>query len=364
MKFESYSLEKLANKGPFKVLQPDESQKKGQKSERSPFLESFESLTNLKEQYESELTILRTAGILEPLANGQEGIQDIQGVDHPIPSFEEVLSRCNEKSEILKQKSEQGFVKMLLVPFGMSLDALRGKYKERILAHYVDKEDPKDKKKRIPDTQKTKLFATKETPTDPDEPLELDTDQPLWTWNRYDNADVNGKLLYHPTALDAVNHGAKTKAEILDDHMNGWSIIFVEDMPNIPRANKGSTIGGRPQIDTAGTSIAAYIKENEEIPSPAEYLTAIQKETIYRHETGLTPEDELIYATMHLEETNQVLDDYQGNGSVSYNLGALFPASGDVPGSCWDRDSRRAGLGWYGFGNRGSYCGVRLGVRV
>ncbi|MDO8492172.1 MAG: hypothetical protein Q7S34_00835, partial [bacterium] len=148
------------------------------------------------------------------------------------------------------------------------------------------------------------------------------------------------------------------------EESDGWLITFVEEMPNIPREGHGLTIANRPQIDTAGSSIKKYIEQGKNTPTPKEYLKAIQNEKMYQNEAGLTPEEDLIYAISHLEETNEVLNDYQGKGSISYNLGALFPASGGVPFSCWDRADRHAHLGWHAFGHRNPGCGVRLGVRV
>ena len=78
-----------------------------------------------------------------------------------------------------------------------------------------------------------------------------------------------------------------------------------------------------------------------------EYLKAIQKEPIYAYEQGITPEDQLAYAILHLEQTDQVIDDWQGNGSLSYQLGAYF-ISGKVPSASWDRVSWRANLRGYG----------------
>ena len=71
-----------------------------------------------------------------------------------------------------------------------------------------------------------------------------------------------------------------------------------------------------------------------------------------------------MYTLTHLEETNQVINDYQGKGSLSYQVGGYFPASGDVPNSYWFRVSRQAILRRGDPAARGSDCGVRAGVRV
>ena len=236
----------------------------------------------------------------------------------------------SERSEALKIKIEQGFTKLLLVPFGMSLDTLAEKYKETILKHH----------------SQGKLLATKKEPTDPDEPLELDTSQPLWIWDEYKNADQSGTLVYNPKEFSK-NHGGKTKTELLGTQ--AWRVLLIEDLPNIPRQGKGKTIVTRPQLEANMT--------------PRQYLEKLGLDS-YKDEVGMTPEDQLTYAILHLETTNQVIDDYQGNGSVSYQIGAYFPASERVPGAYWDRAYRQAYLAGNGADARGEGVGVRSAVRV
>ena len=78
----------------------------------------------------------------------------------------------------------------------------------------------------------------------------------------------------------------------------------------------------------------------------------------------MTPEEQIIYAIKYLEQTNQVIDDYQGKGSASFQMGAYFPADGSVPGVDWDRDGRQARLGGRDPAGSGSVLGVRGVVRV
>jgi len=77
----------------------------------------------------------------------------------------------------------------------------------------------------------------------------------------------------------------------------------------------------------------------------------------------MTPEDQLAYAILHLEQTDQVIDDWRGNGSLSYQLGSYF-LSGHVPIAVWNRDNRQANLGGSVPGFRYGNFGVRSGVRV
>ena len=85
----------------------------------------------------------------------------------------------------------------------------------------------------------------------------------------------------------------------------------------------------------------------------------MQTNSQYAGEEGMNPEEQLIYAIQYLEQTNQVMDDWQGKGSISYQVGAYFPASGSVPFAYWDRGNRQADL----VRNDPEYSYPRIGVR-
>jgi len=303
---------------------------------REGLISPVEKKLDLKRQYEFDRQILEGTGILERLSSGSHGIRGIDGKGYPIPSYQEVRGLIREKRDILEKKAEQGFTKLLIVPFGMKLDDLLLKYKTLILKH----------------KEEGKLFKTKGKDTDPDEPLDLDTDEPVYTWNEYQGADLNGKLVYDPKEFSQ-NHGGKTKTEILAAAQGAsspaWRIVLIEADPNIPRSGRGKSVGGRPRIEANKT--------------PNEYLETIGKNE-YQGESGTTPEEWLTQAIMALEEKNQAIDDYQGNGSATYNTGAYFPASGDVPGACWGRDLRQARLSRDDPTARGGSIGARSAVRV
>jgi len=330
---------------------------------REGLISPIERRLNLKDQYESQKQILETANILENLSSGEKGIHAIDGKEYPMPSYQEIRGFIKEKRDILEKKADQGFTKLLIVPFGMKLDDLIEKYGQLILKHYADMPDPNDPSKRIPDPQRTKLFATKEKDSDPDEPLVLDTVTPVWKWDKYENADVNGTLVYDPKEFDKDNHQGKTKTEILAATQGksspafvqstagkpAWRIVMVEQDPNIPRKTKGKEIGGRKRLEANET--------------PNEYLSLIGKDQ-YENESGTTPEEWLMQAISYLEEKNQVIDDYQGKGSITYNTGAYFPGSGDVPGAYWSRGDRQADLDRDVPTNRDGDIGARSAVRV
>lgn len=295
--------------------------------------EVVEMIPGLEQQFESRRKILEER-VLETLSNGEKGFKDINGQEWPMISMEEVMSRIEARPE-LKEKIAQGFTRVEIVPFGMSLDTLREKFKAAILDHHTQ----------------GRLLATKANPSDVDQKLELDINNPLWTWDGYNDADKNGKLVYYPHKFSETNHGGTTKAEILKEADSAWSIVLLEEMPNIPRSGKGAAVDGRAQLEAGKT--------------PKEYLELLEKnEESYKYERGLAPEDSLMYNISHLDETDQIIDDYRGNGSLAYNLGGWFPPSGVVACSFWFRGGRQVYMGGDVPDNRDDGFGPRVGVRV
>ena len=287
----------------------------------------------LREQYETQKDIYIKVGLLEKLSSGEWGIKAISGQQYVFPTYQEVVAKMNAKTEIMEQKMKQGFVRLQITPFGMKLDDLIAKYKQVILKHH----------------QEGKLFATKKQASDPDEPLKLDENEPVWTWDKYNNADVDETLVYDPKKFTTDNHQGKTKTEILAQR-GGFNIILGEDLPNIPRENQGKTIGGRPQIET-----------NQ---SPDDYLDTLKTNSVYQHESGTTPEEQIIYAILHLEQTNQVIDDFSGNGSTCIQLAGFSPFSGGVPYAYWHRKHFQVNLNRDNSGDCAHDDGARFVVRV
>jgi len=320
------------------------------------YINPLESLIHVRVQYESQTKLLEHLGLLENLPKGFKGITDIEGKPHPIPTYQEISKKMAEKRELLKKKVEQGFTKFLLVPRGMSIDKIIAAYKNALKKHFTE----------------GKLFYTKKDPNDPAEALVpitvLNADGPLYVWDKYIGADVKKELVYGPQKFHKTKHGGKTKAELIV--LNGaWSMILLEDMPNIPRGGKAKSQEGRTQIDTTGTTIKTYMDSSQSIPNPHEYLAALlgeskKPDSPYIGERGMPPEEQMMYALTYLEETNQVIDDYDGAGSVSWQLGAWFQASENVPISYWYRDVRRANLSGNLPDSRDGGFGVRPAVGV
>lgn len=293
------------------------------------------NVLKIKEQLEKQVAILQKLGILKILEDGKTfGILGIDNKEYPLPTLEYILQKLKNKKEFLKKKMDQGFTKIILVPFACSLEIIIKKYEETIIAHH----------------NSGTLLATKEKINDKDEKLELNLNHPINIWNECKNGDKKNNFVYFPEKYEKENHQGKTKTELLLDSQNAWQIFLVENMPNIPSADRGKKINHRKQIEANKT--------------PSEYLEMLHADKTYQGEEGLTPEADLIYAITYLEETNQIINDWQGKGNVSYELGAFLISSLGVPWLGWNRDFNRADLWKSNILNKDAHTGIRVGVRI
>src|SRR3989339_1009122 len=147
-------------------------------------LEYAEEHYHLEKQYTAQVTLLEKSGILK-----EGAILGIDDKKYPIPTLEQIAIRLFERRETLRTKHDQGFTKLLLVPFGMSLDTLQETLKQFLL----------DYKQSHPT-------------------FELNTNEPLWTWDEYQGADIGDppNLVYYSQSFTKEGHGGKTKIEILE----------------------------------------------------------------------------------------------------------------------------------------------------
>ena len=321
------------------------------KEDYTEALEYAEVHYHLKKQYDSQFELLEQVGILE---NG--AITGIDGNIYPIPTFEQIAARLFERRDTLQTKHDQGFTKLLLVPFGMSLDSLREVLKQFLLKH------------------------KKDNPT-----FDLDTDEPLWTWTDYQGTDTGDspKLVYYPQSFTKEGHGGKTKMEILKTNYKlptltptqtsfpGWTIHLLQPsdptdshspgFAPIPREGQGTPQGDlipRPPLEAGKT--------------PIEYLSILQSSqdnpnSPYSHEYGMTLEDWIMAFMTHLQETKKPLDDIwnpTNTESYCYLTGAFFPSFVRVPSACCDRGFRRANLSSDDPHNRDVDIGARFSVMV
>jgi len=290
--------------------------------------EALAERLKLRDQWEAQVKALNETGVLEILPEAQDiGVIGIDGKEYPIPKYNEILSQITpEKMEILEKKLEQGFSKLLMVPMAMPLDVLIDRYKRELLKH----------------ASEGKLLSADNTP------LDLNPEDPLYAWDQYKKADIEGRLVYYPKQFDKTNHQGQTKQELIDQG-DGWEVRLIEDI-DIPAQGQGQTIGERKQLEANHTSI--------------EYLKATQEDIQYQEEQGLTPEGWLTKAISRLHETNQQIDDYQGKGKLCYMFGSYFPAVSRVPRGYFNRHGRQAGLDRDDPDNRGSNCGACSSVKI
>ncbi len=301
------------------------------KNELLKIKDKKEKLIELKEQYEDQIETLKKIGLIEQLPNGEMGFYDINDKPRRIPTYEEILERVEAKKEFVEKKKEQGFTQLLLVPFGMKLSDMAEKAKELILKKH----------------RQGKLKGTN------GDELELNEDQPFWLAEEYKGGEVDigedSDLVYFPEKYDQENHGGKTKKEIIEN-TDGWDIMFIENLPDLPAEGKGKEVGGRKQLEANQT--------------PNQYLEKMKKEEQYQGESGMTPEAELTYFMHYLQKNNQVIDDWQGSGKVNWNLGGYLKSAGGVCCSFWSRSRRRMFLLWNVSGARDGDGAVRASVRI
>ena len=291
-----------------------------------------ERTLNLSTQYTAQCQILRDSKILQSLPRGKEGITGIDNHPYPVPTLSEIRSALTAEPH-LREKIAQGFTRLLIIPFGMSLDALRERYKETLL-----KTDQSRGLKNAAGNAVT-----------------LDRNDPLYTWDTYEGADVDGKLIYDLQQFNE-RHFGKTKTEILATTggparrslgEGGWQVLLVEEMDELPRAGQGRTLGGRTQLECGKT--------------PTDYINTLRNAAgQYAHEVGLTPESYIILAITRLKEQGIVID----HDTLSYLLGGYFHSAGYVPNGYFYPDYHQAVLDWNVPGRANARSGGRPAVRV
>jgi len=300
----------------------------------------------LPKQYEEKVKILNKLGILEILPEAKEfGIVGIDGKEYPIPEMEEIKDKIEKNKEMFETKMKQGFTDLNIIPFGTELSKLIKIMEKTILKHHKEgklftaKKNLEDESEPL---QKLELYADCET--NPDH-------SPVDVWKEgYDKADIEGKLVYYLQEFSE-NHQGKTKREILQETKKGFIVTLQETNPNIPKKDdKPEIIGGRERL-RAGKS-------------PNDYLKILQTEEQYQNEQGQIPEERIAKFLTTLEKHNQVIDDYQGNGRDSFQLGAYFRSSGGVPYCYWNRDVQQAYLDRFYPSYQDEYGGASSSARV
>ena len=270
---------------------------------------------HIEDGYDSQIKSLQEINFLET-KDGKRGITAIDKKFYEIPSVDAIKDHFRSIPNI-RLKMNQGFTRLLIVPFGSSLNSLREKTGELIKKH----------------KQENKLLAEDGTE------LELNKDEPIYALGAYGNTDKSGTLIYYPERFDRNNHNGRTKTELLSAAaiFPGYHILLIQENPIIPRKGKGTARAGREQIEGG--------------MSPREYLELLKTDPTYSNEQGMTPEDWLTLFATNLNQKNKVINDWQPHGDCSsYLIGSYLPdphnwvSSDHVPNFSWRRDGKLASM--------------------
>jgi len=267
-------------------------------------LTEVERLYHLKEQYTSQVALLEQTGVLK-----DGSVMGIDGQRYPIPTLEQITQRLYEQRETLAIKQSQGFTKLLLVPFGMSLDEMMQRCGEFLRTYKSNHAD-----------------------------FSFDEKSSLMVWDGYglSGDEEDSTLVYFPQSLDGQNHHGKTKREILreQDQKNvtqGWRVLLLQPSRPMDAASKGFAL--IPRDRKGGRQGQDELHKRSDLEAnrmPLHYFQELQEESSpYYGESGMTPEDWFFAFMTHLQETGEPLDNYQNEEASScYLLGAFFP---DIP---------------------------------
>ncbi len=294
---------------------------------------------SLPTQFNTQTASLRAVGLLESIFKEntsaddnfvielQEGITGMDGKAYALPTIEEIQKHFSQ--EKYAEKIDQGFTKLLIVPFAYPLATIRARYEQALLRHYKEGNllDSRDGNR-----------------------LNLDIKQPFYFDKIFDKSDETGDMIYYPKQFDTQNHGGFTKQELLDDPTQpfpGFHILLIKPDP-ILRKNSGRII----------QEIRTDIGIGE---TPKLYLEILQIEDPYHK--GTTLEDSITLALTNLHETNGVFDDFGDTvNSFSCNIGTFNKDSGDVPVFDWHSRTSQAYVSGLDPMRHTGACGCRTAV--
>ena len=210
----------------------------------------FEALlSSLQDQWDYNVRALKQTGIIETFPESySHGLRGLDGQEYSIPEVDDIQARLEAKREMLETKLEQGFTKLLIVPFGLPLAKLTTCFKELILRKF----------------QAGQLISTDGTK------LDLDINNPLYKYEDW----TEDKLIYDIQRFDPKNHGGQTKTEILSTPNQAWQILLIQPELEIPAKGQGQIKAKRKPLE-AGLSAEDCLKLTQTDPN-------------YQNETGLS----------------------------------------------------------------------------
>lgn len=275
-------------------------------------------IMNLEREYARLMAAMRRTDILFLLPGSHKtGVIGIDGEEYPAPSPEQLTEVFSRNKELVGRKMRQGFTQLLLTPIAMPVSQLIERVETAVLKHAAA----------------GTIRQTKRRLTDADIPVCVNTEAPIWIWDRVRQALDTPALLYFPQSYTDSDHRGLRKTEVIQRTrlcaVRGWSVGLIEPLPVMPLQGQGRVMGERKQL--------------EENKTPREYLRALSTPP-YLEETGWTPEDFLTHFITQLETTNQISHD-RNDSNALWLLGSYMPDSMPnaklVPVGYWDRKAGR-----------------------
>lgn len=312
-----------------------------------------ERVFDLRKQYESQRSLLKKADILKTktvrnVTRGEYELDFILGDDlkeYPLPSYRDIVRGMMEKKELHRLKADQGFTKLLIVPFAMDLMKIIDRFESYLKARSQDKKNHFD--------------------LNLEDPIEIDL--------RYRGSAEDAymdELVYHPKNMEADGRGGSTKKQILEtqysqnDWHQGFEFIFVqndvvgESIRSIPWLGEGSSkavTNGRADIG-AGKSADEYVSDM--------VVTQTDPHSAYFGESGMTLEAWITGFMTQLEERGMPLDALSAGDCTVRLTGAYFTRNDQFICAYWDGDEAKAKIVSESSNNKDSVSGARMVVRI
>ena len=300
------------------------------------------NIKKLEKEYASAITALNKAGILTLVPRSKNsGVIGIDGKEYPVPTQEQLKEIFTRNKKLVDRKMRLGFTQLQLTPIAMSVSQLMDRAKTAILNHAAAE----------------KIIRTKQKSTDADIPVRVNTQDPIWIWERVRRALDTLEIVYFPQVYSKDDHRGLSKQKAMRSPrlcaVPGWSVGLIEPIPIMPKQGEGKVMGGRKQLE-------AY-------SCPREYLQTLTTPA-YEGETGWTLEDFLTHFITQLETTNQVSHDRYDSNAL-WLFGSYMPNSMPkaliVPVGYWSCDAgRKMYLSAHRTGNRLRCCVARSMVRL
>ena len=241
----------------------------------------------LPKQYHEQINILDQYNLLRREKGKREMyICDEQENEYQVPSLEQIKAELRNKFEQYHLKFDQGFKKLLIVPFAVSLAQFQEAVSTQIYTQF--------KEGKINDAAGQPIDVKVEEPIQVDEPLK-DGDLVYYPGSTYHSED-------HDTKPE---HQARAKPDLLasaDQSFSGFHIFLIEDMPNLPEFDDLQEIGGREQI-AAGDNAHNY-------------LNMLETDETLSMEQGMCLEDWFTYFMMELAQNNRVVDEWEETSTM------------------------------------------------